>query len=56
VRNAAQMTLDVKVAGEVFDALCEHFDTTEIVELTSGIATYNVVARFLVAIGVSPEA
>jgi alkylhydroperoxidase family enzyme len=56
VRYAAQMTLDVKVADEVFDALCQHFDTTEIVELTSAIATYNMVARFLVALGVSPEA
>jgi alkylhydroperoxidase family enzyme len=25
------------------------------VELTSAIATYNMVARFLVALGVSPE-
>jgi alkylhydroperoxidase family enzyme len=56
VRYAAQMTLDVKVAEEVFEALRGHFDTTEIVELTSAIATYNMVARFLVALGVSPEA
>ena len=56
IRYAAQMTLDVKVTDEVFDALREHFDTTQIVELTSAIATYNMVARFLVALGVSPEA
>ena len=56
IRYAAQMTLDVKVSDEVFDALREHFDTTQIVELTSAIATYNMVARFLVALGVSPEA
>ena len=49
------MTLDVKVADEVFNALRKHFDTTEIVELTSAIATYNMVARFLVALGISPE-
>jgi len=55
IRYAAQMTLDVKVTDAVFDALREHFDTTEIVELTSAIATYNMVARFLVALGVSPE-
>ena len=55
VRYAAQMTLDVKVSDEVFDALRAHFDTTQIVELTSAIATYNMVARFLVALGVSPE-
>ena len=55
VRYAAQMTLDVKVTDEVFDALREYFDTTQLVELTSAIATYNMVARFLVALGVSAE-
>ena len=47
--------LDVKVTDEVFASLKQHFDTTQIVELTSAIATYNMVARFLVALGVSPE-
>ena len=56
IRYAAQMTLDVKVTDELFNALRQHFDTTELVELTSAIATYNMVARFLVALGVSPEA
>lgn len=55
IRYAAQMTLDVKVSDDVFEALRKHFDTTELVELTSAIATYNMVARFLVALGVSPE-
>jgi len=55
IQYAAQMTLDVKVTDEVFNALRQHFDTTQIVELTSAIATYNMVARFLVALGVSPE-
>ena len=49
------MTLDVKVADAVFAQMKEHFDTTQIVELTAAIATYNMVARFLVALGVSPE-
>ena len=56
IQYAAQMTLDVKVSDEVFNTLRQHFNTTEIVELTSAIATYNMVARFLVALGVSPEA
>ena len=56
VQYAAQMTLDVKVSDEVFAELKTHFDTTQIVELTSAIATYNMVARFLVALGVTPEA
>ena len=55
IQYAAQMTLTVKVADEVFVALQQHFDTAEIVELTAAIATYNMVARFLVALGVSPE-
>ncbi len=55
IRYAAQMTLDVKVSDEVFDALRGHFDETQIVELTSAIATYNMVARFLVALGITPE-
>ena len=56
IQYAAQMTLDVKVTDEVFAQLKQHFDTTQIVELTAAIATYNMVARFLVALGVSPEA
>lgn len=55
IRYAAQMTLDVKVSDEVFAALRSHFDETQIVELTSAIATYNMVARFLVALGITPE-
>lgn len=55
IRYAAQMTLDVNVSDTVFAALQSHFDTTQIVELTSVIATYNMVARFLVALGVTPE-
>jgi alkylhydroperoxidase family enzyme len=55
IQYAAQMTLDVKVSDTLFASLREHFDTTELVELTSAIATYNMVARFLVALGVTPE-
>ena len=55
IQYAAQMTLNVKVTDNVFTQLKTHFDTTQIVELTAAIATYNMVARFLVALGVSPE-
>ncbi|MBK6868311.1 MAG: carboxymuconolactone decarboxylase family protein [Burkholderiales bacterium] len=55
VRYAAQMTLDVRIEDALFEALRRHFDTTELVELTAAIATYNMVARFLVALGVTPE-
>lgn len=53
IPDAAQMTLDVEVSDEVFTALRYRLDTTQIVELTSAIATYNMVARFLVALGVT---
>ena len=55
IRYAAQMTLDVRVDDTLFAALRGHFDTTALVELTSAIATYNMVARFLVALGLTPE-
>jgi alkylhydroperoxidase family enzyme len=55
VQYAAQMTCDVKVSDTVFRTLRAHFDTTEIVELTGAIATYNMVARFLVALEITPE-
>jgi alkylhydroperoxidase family enzyme len=55
VQYAAQMTLSVKVEDAVFAGLKTHFNTTELVELTSAIATYNMVARFLVALDVNPE-
>jgi alkylhydroperoxidase family enzyme len=31
------------------------FTTTELVELTTAIATYNMVARFLVALQITPD-
>lgn len=53
IQYAAQMTLDVKVQDKVFAALKQHMDTTQIVELTGAIATYNMVARFLVALEIT---
>lgn len=55
VQYAAQMTVQVRVDDSLFEALRQQLDTTQIVELTSAIATYNMVARFLVALGVTPE-
>lgn len=54
-RYAAQMTRQVKVDDGLFAQLQHRFDTTQLVELTAAIATYNMVARFLVALGVTPE-
>ncbi len=54
-RYAAQMTRNVQVDDALFAQLRERFDTTELVELTAAFATYNMVARFLVALGITPE-
>jgi len=54
-RYAAQMTRNVTVEDALFAQMQERFDTTELVEITAAIATYNMVARFLVALGVTPE-
>jgi alkylhydroperoxidase family enzyme len=55
VEYAASMTREVKVPDALFDRLRARFDTTQVVELTAAIATYNMVARFLLALGVTPE-
>jgi alkylhydroperoxidase family enzyme len=54
-RYAAQMTRQVKVDDALFAQMQQRFDTTQLVEITAAIATYNMVARFLVALGVTPE-
>lgn len=55
IQYAAQMTVRVKVDDQVFAQMQQYFDTTALVEITSAVATYNMVARFLVALGVNPE-
>src|SRR6476620_8790575 len=54
-RYAAQMTQQVRVDEGLFGQMQERLDTTEIVELTATIASYNMVARFLLALGVTPD-
>lgn len=55
IRYALAMTREVRVPGRLFDEIKARFSTTEIVELTAAIATYNMVARILVALDVNPE-
>jgi alkylhydroperoxidase family enzyme len=55
IRYAIAMTRTVTVPDELFAELRRRFDTTELVELTAAIATYNMVARFLVALQVEDE-
>ena len=55
VEYAASMTREIQVPDALFDRMRARFDPTELVELTAAIATYNMVARLLVALGVTPE-
>jgi len=52
---ATQMTRDARVDDALFARMREHFDETQVVELTAAIATYNMVARFLNTLGITPE-
>jgi alkylhydroperoxidase family enzyme len=55
MRYAAAITRDVKVSPALFNEIRARFNESEIVELTAAIATYNMVARILVALEVNPE-
>jgi alkylhydroperoxidase family enzyme len=55
IRYAIAMTRDVKVSDALFAEVRRRFNETELVELTAAIATYNMVARFLLAMDIQPE-
>lgn len=55
IRFAAASTRDVRIPDAVFDELKRRLSPIELVELTAATATYNMVARFLVALEVRPE-
>ena len=50
-----QMTQSVKVEDATFDTLRRHLGEMATVELVGVIAAYNMVSRFLVALGIEPE-
>lgn len=52
LRYTEEMTRDVKVGEETFGRLRALFSEREIVELTVGVAGYNMVSRVLVALDV----
>ena len=56
MRYAMAVTRDVRVDEALFARIRARFDAREIVELTAAIATYNMVARLLVALEVAFEA
>jgi alkylhydroperoxidase family enzyme len=55
IRYAIAMTRSVEVPDDLFAEVSRRFATTELVELTAAIATYNMVARLLVALRVEDE-
>jgi alkylhydroperoxidase family enzyme len=52
---ATQMTRGVKVEDASFESLRKHLGEANTVELIAVVATYNMVSRFLVALGIEPE-
>ena len=50
-----EMTRNVKVRDETFERAHALLGVRQTVELVATIATYNMVSRFLVALGVEPE-
>ena len=55
MRYAAAMTRAVKIPDALFDEARRRFSPTELVELSAAIATYNMVARFLLAMDIQPQ-
>jgi alkylhydroperoxidase family enzyme len=56
LRLTIEMTRNVQVSDATFDAVREALhDERAVTELVGVIATYNMVSRFLVALGVEPE-
>jgi alkylhydroperoxidase family enzyme len=56
LRLTLEMTRDIKVSDATFESLKSQLgDARQVVELVGVIATYNMVSRFLVALGVDLE-
>ena len=50
-----QMTRDIQVSEHLMKRLNDALGPTQVVELVGTIAAYNMVSRFLIALGVEPE-
>jgi alkylhydroperoxidase family enzyme len=55
LRLTIEMTRQVAVSDSTFAAVHAALDDRETVELVAVVATYNMVSRFLVALGIAPE-
>jgi len=56
IRYALASTREVRIPEALFASLARRLSPTELVELAAVVAGYNMVARFLVALQVPPEA
>ncbi len=52
---AVEMTRSVEVSDASFDALARRLGVRDLVEFVGTVATYNMVSRFLVALGIELE-
>ena len=50
-----EMTRNIDVSAGTLDALSAHLPNREVTEIVCVIATYNMVSRYLVALGIEPE-
>lgn len=55
IRLTWHMTREVTVPKPLTERLQQALGSTQLVELVGVIATYNMVSRFLIALGVTPE-
>ena len=55
IQFAIASTRNVQIQDSIFDALKQRMSPTEVVELVAVTAAYNMVARFLVALQITPE-
>ena len=55
IRFAIASTRNVQIPDSIFDSLKQRMSTSDVVELVAVTAAYNMVARFLVALQITPE-
>ena len=55
IRFAIASTRDVQIPDPVFESLTQRMSASDVIELVAVTAAYNMVARFLVALQITPE-
>jgi len=49
------LTTSVHIPHDIYHSFQSHYNPQEVVEITMVAAAYNMVSRFLVALGIQPE-